>query len=228
MLFRSYKRNWNWTRGSRTGYLSGKQEWHHDYAVKNKTFTYKGFGYDLDKLQELLLVDFRNPYLHVTQETLNAGLMPDCAFALHRLSRNIGNLKNLDKSLGKLSLIDRIVKEFDNPEYPRNCYRSLYMQEQAKANTPEGPVAEPGFSPHGTGNTIDFPIELAKNSGFIRKAKKFGFIQRAPDDPRHFEFVGCLESCGEYVKDLVPRHFPRPQDVEKYKKEDKRILEANI
>ena len=235
-LRRLHKVTWTWEPGLWVSFPSGNYS-HHQDLVPDMVYergyrgpkTYKGSGWNLDKLQDILLVDFRDYRKNITQRTLNAGLMLPCAVALHQLSDDIGYLDSLKNGFPKIKLIESVEKEF-TAENPRNCFRSSYQQLEAYRNTTgeeyneeehhrhSGYIARPGMSSHGTGNAVDVPVYLGKSRKFIRLAKKHGFRQRLPeDDPRHFEYYG---------KDFVD--FPRPSDVKKYAEIYTRLNEAKI
>ena len=232
---RLHRVTWTWEAGKWSAFPSGNYEFHNKLVPDlskegyKGPITYKEAGWILDDLQDMLLVDFRAYRRNITQRTLNAGLMLPCAVALHKLSRHIGTLNNLDSSYPKITLIEALEQAFD-ADTPRKCFRSSYQQLEAYRNTVgedydpathykyANDIAAPGRSAHGTGSGFDLPKFLQKDRKIERLARRFGFRKRLPiDDPAHLEYIGI-----DYVD------FPRPADVARYARIYKRLEKAKI
>lgn len=199
-----------------TAFPSGDLSDHEDIARELGGMTYREAGYDLSKLQKILLRPFEDPRQEVNatssseEEALEEegkkvfsyrySLMPGAAIALRMMSDSIGSLKDLHDSLPDISLMEAIKQNYTE-DHLRNAYRSFYLQLLANGNAP-GASARAGVSTHGTGNSIDFPMYLVENPEIMHivrmKAKEFGFLQPLahpgalgpnPDLP-HFEYVG--------------------------------------
>ena len=202
---------------------SGNREEHEDWAEENNCKAYRSAGFDLDKLQKILLVDFRDARRNIDytvserdpanfergKSYLNHALMPSAAVALRMFSDHIGTLDHLDSSLPGKTLIE-LMEENITSGHPYNFYRSWDMQGKVT-----GMTASQGRSPHGTGIAIDFPEILVAddriNNIFRYAAKKFGFAQGLIHNPgeldfRHFEYVGNVAKNFPTFNSHMPDH----------------------